>query len=284
MCAPPCQRWCCSQTVGIGLPKSCRLDVDLRGRVRREEQAVGDAAQPVVDEEHAHERQPLEDEARHAPAQICRRERRHAAGEPDEDEVVGGRDAERGCHRHRGQAPRDRDPHTPLHASKPLIRVRRMPPVATLEVHSPFDGEVVGDDAEGRRRRGTRAVDAAAEALDAPLPAHERARILDRVAALLGERSDEAARLICAEAGKPMKAARVEAQRAASTYTFAAVEARKLAGEMVPMDASKAGAGKLAFTLRCRSGSSARSRRSTSRSTSSRTRSRPRSPPAARSC
>ena len=35
-----------------------------------------------------------------------------------------------------------------------------------------------------------------------------------------------------------------------STYTFAAVEARKLAGEMVPMDASQAGEGKLAFTLR----------------------------------
>jgi acyl-CoA reductase-like NAD-dependent aldehyde dehydrogenase len=47
-----------------------------------------------------------------------------------------------------------------------------------------------------------------------------------------------------------MKAARVEAKRAMSTYTFAAVEARKLAGEMVPMDASQAGEGKLAFTLR----------------------------------
>ena len=35
-----------------------------------------------------------------------------------------------------------------------------------------------------------------------------------------------------------------------STFTMAAVEARKLAGEMVPMDASQAGAGKLAFTLR----------------------------------
>ena len=55
---------------------------------------------------------------------------------------------------------------------------------------------------------------------------------------------------ISAEAGKPLKAARVEAQRAVSTFTFAAVEARKLAGEMVPMDASAAGAGKLAFTLR----------------------------------
>src|SRR2546430_16997868 len=35
-----------------------------------------------------------------------------------------------------------------------------------------------------------------------------------------------------------------------STFTFAAVEARKLAGEVVPMDAAQAGEGKLAFTLR----------------------------------
>jgi acyl-CoA reductase-like NAD-dependent aldehyde dehydrogenase len=71
-----------------------------------------------------------------------------------------------------------------------------------------------------------------------------------RVAGALGRRADEAARLISAEAGKPLKAARVEVARAMSTYTMAAVEARKLAGEMVPMDASQAGEGKLAFTLR----------------------------------
>src|SRR5205085_2412614 len=34
------------------------------------------------------------------------------------------------------------------------------------------------------------------------------------------------------------------------TYTFAALEARRLAGDVVPMDASQAGEGKLAFTLR----------------------------------
>src|SRR5437868_14402586 len=83
-----------------------------------------------------------------------------------------------------------------------------------------------------------------------PLPAHKRAEILVRVAGYLGRRHEEAARLICAEAGKPLKAARVEAARAMSTYTMAAVEARKLAGEMVPMDASQSGVGKLAFTLR----------------------------------
>src|SRR5688572_22097917 len=83
-----------------------------------------------------------------------------------------------------------------------------------------------------------------------PLPAHKRAEILVRVAGYLGKRHDEVAQTISAEAGKPMKAARVEAARAMSTYTFAAVEARKLSGDMVPMDASQAGAGKLAFTLR----------------------------------
>src|SRR5207247_7901481 len=61
---------------------------------------------------------------------------------------------------------------------------------------------------------------------------------------------EEAAQTICSEAGKPLKTARVEASRAMSTFTFAAVEARKLAGEMVPMDASQAGEGKLAFTIR----------------------------------
>ena len=95
-----------------------------------------------------------------------------------------------------------------------------------------------------------RAVDAAARALESPLPAHERAAILDRVAGLLRERHEDMAQTICAEAGKPIKTARVEASRAVSTYTFAAVEARKLAGDVVPMDASEAGEGKIAFTLR----------------------------------
>ena len=119
-----------------------------------------------------------------------------------------------------------------------------------VEVRSPFSGEVIGRVAKGGAAETRRALDAAAAALAAPLPAYERADILDRVAHLLEERSEDLAATISAEAGKPLKTARVEAQRAASTYTFAAVEARKLTGETVPMDASPAGAGKLAFTLR----------------------------------
>jgi len=119
-----------------------------------------------------------------------------------------------------------------------------------LEVRSPYSGEVVGRVASGGAAETKRALDAADAALASPLPAHERARLLGQVAALLHERADDAARTISSEAGKPMKAARVEASRAVSTFTFAAVEARKLAGEVVPMDASPAGEGKLAFTLR----------------------------------
>ncbi|HEY3184273.1 MAG TPA: aldehyde dehydrogenase family protein [Gaiellaceae bacterium] len=118
------------------------------------------------------------------------------------------------------------------------------------EVRSPFSGEVVGRVAKGGAQETRRALDAAEEALRNPLPAHKRAEILVKVAGLLGRRQDEAARLISDEAGKPMKAARVEAARAMSTYTFSAVEARKLAGEMVPMDAAQAGEGKLGFTIR----------------------------------
>jgi acyl-CoA reductase-like NAD-dependent aldehyde dehydrogenase len=118
------------------------------------------------------------------------------------------------------------------------------------EVRSPYSGEVVGRVPTAGADETRRAIDAAEEAMAEPLPAHKRAEILVRVAAALGRRHDEVARLISDEAGKPLKAARIEASRAMSTYTFSAVEARKLAGDVVPMDASQSGEGKLAFTLR----------------------------------
>ena len=119
-----------------------------------------------------------------------------------------------------------------------------------VEVRSPYSGELIGRVAKAGADEARRAVDAAEAAMREPLPAHKRAEILVRVAGQLGRRHEEVARTISSEAGKPLKAARVEASRAMSTFTMAAVEARKLAGEMVPMDASQAGTGKLAFTLR----------------------------------
>ncbi|MEP6892835.1 MAG: aldehyde dehydrogenase family protein [Gaiellaceae bacterium] len=119
-----------------------------------------------------------------------------------------------------------------------------------IEVRSPFDGSLVGRVAKGGAAEARRAIDAAERAMLEPLPAHKRAEILVRVAAALGRRADEAAQLISGEAGKPLEAARVEVARAMSTYTMAAVQARTLTGQMVPMDASQAGEGKLAFTMR----------------------------------
>jgi acyl-CoA reductase-like NAD-dependent aldehyde dehydrogenase len=119
-----------------------------------------------------------------------------------------------------------------------------------IDVRSPYSGDVVGRVPKAGADETRKAIDAAAEAMRDPLPAHKRAEILVKVAGYLGRRHEEAAATICAEAGKPLKTARVEASRAMSTYTMAAVQARTLAGDVVPMDASQAGEGKLAFTLR----------------------------------
>src|SRR5436853_3830273 len=105
-----------------------------------------------------------------------------------------------------------------------------------IDVRSPYSGEVVGRVAKGGANETRRALDAAARALETPLPAHKRAEILVKVAGLIGRLHEEVARTVSEEAGKPIKTARVEASRAMSTYTFAAVEARKLAGQMLPME------------------------------------------------
>ena len=119
------------------------------------------------------------------------------------------------------------------------------------EVKSPYDGSPVGRVALGDESTVERAVAAAHEAfLSADFPQHERAATLDRAAELVGERVEELALAIAAEAGKPIKTATVEAQRCVDTLTFASVEARKLTGGTVPMEASASGAGKLGVMLR----------------------------------
>jgi acyl-CoA reductase-like NAD-dependent aldehyde dehydrogenase len=119
------------------------------------------------------------------------------------------------------------------------------------EVKSPYDGSPVGWVALGDAGTVDRAVRAAHAAFEsADFPQHERAAVLDRAAELVGERVDDLALTISAEAGKPIKTATVEAQRCVDTLTFASVEARKLTGGTVPMEASASGAGKLGIMLR----------------------------------
>jgi acyl-CoA reductase-like NAD-dependent aldehyde dehydrogenase len=120
-----------------------------------------------------------------------------------------------------------------------------------IEVRSPYDDSLVGRVAKGDAALVDRAARAAQAALGtADFPQHARAEVLERAAELVGERLDDLALTIAAEAGKPLKTARAEAGRCVDTLTFSAVEARKLSGGTVPMEASAAGAGKLGVMLR----------------------------------
>jgi acyl-CoA reductase-like NAD-dependent aldehyde dehydrogenase len=118
-------------------------------------------------------------------------------------------------------------------------------------VTSPYDGHDIGRVPVCSDADVDRAVAAAKGALaGGPLPRWKRAEVLDNAARLLAERRDEFAAIIAEEAAKPIKTARVEAERAVGTFQFAAAEARTLAGEVVALDAIPSGEGKLGFTLR----------------------------------
>jgi acyl-CoA reductase-like NAD-dependent aldehyde dehydrogenase len=122
---------------------------------------------------------------------------------------------------------------------------------ASSQVSSPFDGGRLGDVPLLGTAEVDRAVAAARSALhDQPLAAWQRADILEKAATLLRERQEEFAQIIAHEAAKPIKTARVEADRAAGTFAFAAVEARKLAGEVIPITAAPGGDTKVAYTMR----------------------------------
>ena len=121
----------------------------------------------------------------------------------------------------------------------------------TITVRSPYDQQVIGEIPSQTAADVDAAVARAKSALAAgPLPLWKRAQILDLAAQRLAARRDEFAEIIAREAAKPIKTARVEAERAVGTFQFAAAEARKLGGEMIPLDAIPAGEGKLGFTLR----------------------------------
>lgn len=94
------------------------------------------------------------------------------------------------------------------------------------------------------------AIAAGVSALAVGLAAHERAAILERAAALTASRLDDLAWLVREEVDKPITLARAEIERAVATLRFSAVEALRLAGRAVPMDAAASGVGKLAYTQR----------------------------------
>jgi acyl-CoA reductase-like NAD-dependent aldehyde dehydrogenase len=121
---------------------------------------------------------------------------------------------------------------------------------ATLDVRSPYSGELVGSVALAGERDLDRALDfavAGAAAMRA-LPAHARAACLHRAAAAIERDAEALARIITAEQGKTRAEATAEASRIAGIVRLCAEEAGRLSGEVLPMDAASVGEGRLGYT------------------------------------
>jgi acyl-CoA reductase-like NAD-dependent aldehyde dehydrogenase len=119
-------------------------------------------------------------------------------------------------------------------------------------VTSPYDGRAVGrtwlaGDAEFDQAADA-AVAAAAEMR--ALPAYERAGILNAAADWIASRREDIARTLSGEAGKPIKDATVEVERATHTFRTAADEAKRLGGDVIPMDLAPHGKDRFALTRR----------------------------------
>jgi len=121
-----------------------------------------------------------------------------------------------------------------------------------VEVKAPFDGAVVGRVFQGRRGHAEAAIVAAVKAFGTTrrLPAFERQRVLRRVAEGISKRKEEFARTLCQEAGKPIKAARTEVERAIFTFTVAAEESTRIYGEYLPLDWQEYTAGRWGIVKR----------------------------------
>ncbi len=82
------------------------------------------------------------------------------------------------------------------------------------------------------------------------LPAYERGRILRAISAGIAARREELGALICAEAGKPIRDALVEVDRAVLTFRLGAEEAERMIGETIPLDLMPASRGRIGVTRR----------------------------------
>ncbi len=107
-----------------------------------------------------------------------------------------------------------------------------------LEVRSPWDNGLVGRVTVATRADARQAVNHTVASLrrTRALPRWKRREILEDIAAALVDQKDRFAQLIVAEAGKPLRLARAEVDRAVLTFKTASEEAVRLGGESIPLD------------------------------------------------
>jgi acyl-CoA reductase-like NAD-dependent aldehyde dehydrogenase len=121
-----------------------------------------------------------------------------------------------------------------------------------VEIHAPYDGSLIARVVQGRREHAEAAIAAAVKAFGTTrrLPAFERQRVLRQISASMLERKEEFARTLAQEAGKPIKAARTEVERAIFTFNVAAEESTRIYGEYLPLDTLESTAGRWGIVRR----------------------------------
>ncbi len=119
-------------------------------------------------------------------------------------------------------------------------------------VQLPYDGSEVGTIYQATKEQVDAAIAAAVAAapIMREMTLDERSTILRKAYQKLLDDRDEMAMAVSSETGKPIKEARLEVERSAMTLLFSSEEAHRLHGEVVPMDASPAGKGHWAMTVR----------------------------------
>ena len=121
-----------------------------------------------------------------------------------------------------------------------------------IEVKNPLDGSIVDTVPRADAGDVDEAIAGAVEGAEIMrrMPAFERSQILRRAVGLINQQQEELAETITREEGKILAEARFEVSRAAETIDLSADEAKRITGEVLPLDAAPGGSGRLGFTLR----------------------------------
>lgn len=108
------------------------------------------------------------------------------------------------------------------------------------EIKSPYDQSVVGVVHFAEKRQIEEALEAADEAFGKTkkLSSCERSQVLEKISLEIEKRKEELARSITFQGGKPVKSSRIEVERAVNTFRIASEEAKRIEGEIIPLDLS----------------------------------------------
>lgn len=119
-----------------------------------------------------------------------------------------------------------------------------------LEIKNPYNDSIVGVTSFATPADLEDAIVAAERAFESlrTMPTFKRSALLFQLADLMERRREELAQLISAEAGKPIRDARVEAERGVFTLRVAAEEAQRMLGEQIPLDLMPSSQGRFGIT------------------------------------